>query len=199
MRLPTSTSVYQAVEFEIGVHPADDFVFDPVLGPEEPPDRIGLNAALGERLKAALAALRQNGGTPLGDPEPPPIAVQTQSFVSGVFSPDKFSSLTLLISAIRDAQGRTSGGTPQERDFNRRLFLVPNAHVARLEVGAVFRDGALRPGDSGHGGRALRRRRPQGPAGEARLHRRAGARLHRVRRGSRSSPSRRRRTAPATS
>ena len=52
-------SVYQAVEFEIGVHPADDFVFDPVLGPEEPPDRIGLNAALGERLKAALSALRR--------------------------------------------------------------------------------------------------------------------------------------------
>ena len=118
-----------------------------MLGPEEPPDRIGLNAALGERLKAALAALRQNAGTPLGDPEPPPIAVQTQSFVSGVFSPDKFSSLTLLISAIRDAQGRTSGATPQERDFNRRLFLVPNAHVARLEVGGVFRDGELRPGD----------------------------------------------------
>ena len=55
------------------------------------------------------------------------------------------------------------------------------------------------PGRQGHGGRALRRRRPQGPAGEARLHRRAGARLHRVRRGSRSSPSPRRRTAPATS
>ena len=141
-------SVYQAVEFEIGVHPADDFVFDPVLGPEEPPDRIGLNAALGKRLKAALAALRGSGGTPLGDPEPPPIAVQTQSFVSGVFSPDKFSSLTLLISAIRDAQGRTSGATSQERDLNRRLFLVPNGHVARLEDGEVFRDGALRPGDA---------------------------------------------------
>jgi choline dehydrogenase-like flavoprotein len=140
-------SVYEAVEFEIGVRPADDFVFDPVLGPEEPPDSIGLNAALGERLAAALAALRENGGTPLGDPEPPPIAVQTQSFVSGVFSPDKYSSLTLLMSAIRDAQGRTSGHTPEERDFNRRLFLVPNAHVARLEVADAFRDGAPRPGD----------------------------------------------------
>lgn len=148
-RLPPvgEETVYRAVEFEIGVHPADDFVFDPLLGPEEPPDRIGLNAALGERLKAALAALRAGAGTPLGDPEPPPIAVQTQSFVSGVFSPDKFSSLTLLISALRDAQGRTSGATPQERDFNRRLFLVPNAHVARLEVGGVLRDGALRAGD----------------------------------------------------
>jgi choline dehydrogenase-like flavoprotein len=140
-------SVYQAVEFEIGVQPADDFVFDPVLGPEEPADAIGLNAALEARLVRALAALRQDGGTPLGDPEPPPIAVQTQSFVSGVFSPDKFSSLTLLMSAIRDAQGRTAGGSPAERDFNRRLFLVPNAHVSRLDVADVSRDGALRPGE----------------------------------------------------
>ena len=72
-------SVYQAVEFEIGVQPADDFVFDPMLGPEEPPDRIGLNAALGARLQAAILALRVGDGAPLGDPEPPPIAVQTQS------------------------------------------------------------------------------------------------------------------------
>jgi len=27
-----------------------------------------------------------------------------------------------VISAFRDAQGRTSGATPQERDFNRRLL-----------------------------------------------------------------------------
>jgi choline dehydrogenase-like flavoprotein len=140
-------SVYEAVEFEIGVQPADDFVFDPVLGPDEPADAIGLNAALGFRLSDALAALRQGGGSPLGDLEAPPIAVQTQSFVSGVFSPDKYSSLTLLISALRDAQGRTTGGSPTERDFNRRLFLVPNAHVSRLQVADVFRDGALHPGD----------------------------------------------------
>lgn len=136
-------SVYEAVEFEIGVRPADDFV----LGPDEPPDRIGLNAALSARLTAALASLRAGGGTPLSGPEPPPIAVQTQSFVSGVFSPDKFSSLTLLVSAIRDAQARAAGATPQERDRARRLFLVPNAHVSRLAVGSVFRDGALRAGD----------------------------------------------------
>ena len=129
------------------MQPSDDFVFDPVLGPDEPPDHIGLNAALGARLTAALAALRQGSGTPLGDPEPPPIAVQTQSFVSGVFSPDKFSSLTLLISALRDAQARASGATPAERDADRRLFLVPNAHVSRLQVADVVRDGAPRPGD----------------------------------------------------
>jgi hypothetical protein len=142
-----ASSVYEAIEFEIGVQPADDFVFDPVLGPDEPANRIGLNAALEARLQAALTELRQSGGTPLGDPEPPPIAVQTQSFVSGVFSPDKYSSLTLLIPAIRDAQARTTGASPAERDANRRLFLVPNAHVSRLDVGDVFQDGELRLGE----------------------------------------------------
>ncbi len=139
-------SVYQAVEFEIGVQPADDYVFDPVPGPGEPAEKIGLNAALEARLKGALSTLRGTpAGTPLGDPEPPPIAVQTQSFVSGVFSPDKYSSLTLLLSALRYAQA-AGGDTAEERDRSRRLFLVPNAHVSRLAVEDVFRDGASRAG-----------------------------------------------------
>lgn len=130
---PPHASVYEAVEFEIGVKPADDFVFDPILGPEDPPGSIGLNEALRARLLAALTTLRAGPGTPLQDPEPPPIAVQTQSFVSGVFSPDKYSSLTLLISALRSARG--------EPDDKARLFLVPNCHVARLEVPNVPKDG----------------------------------------------------------
>ncbi|WP_306751692.1 hypothetical protein [Paracoccus actinidiae] len=96
-------SIYEAVEYEIGVKPSDDFIFDPILGPDEPPGRIGLNAALGTRLEHALGSLRNGAGTVLQDPEDPPIAVQTQSFVSEVFSPDKYSSLTLLMSAIRHA------------------------------------------------------------------------------------------------
>ena len=133
-------SVYEAVEFEIGVKPADDFVFDPILGPAEPDQaHVGLNAALQARLTAALDALAaQPGGAPVTDPEPPPIAVQTQSFVSGVFSPDKFSSLTLLMAARRDASSQ-----PDDRA---RLFIVPNAHVRRLIVPAVFRDGSERDG-----------------------------------------------------
>jgi hypothetical protein len=122
-------SVYEAVEFEIGVRPADDYVFDPVGGGEDPAQTIGLNSALRTRLGAALEALRLNGGTPLEDPQDPPIAVQTQSFVSGVFTPDKFSSLPLLISALRAAVGQSGGS-----DAARRLFLVPNAHVVRLQV-----------------------------------------------------------------
>jgi choline dehydrogenase-like flavoprotein len=122
-------SVYEAVEFEIGVRPADDYVFDPVGGGEDPAQTIGLNGALRARLGTALGALRADGGTLLSDPEDPPIAVQTQSFVSGVFSPDKFSSLPLLASALRAAIGQSGGS-----DAARRLFLVPNAHVVRLQV-----------------------------------------------------------------
>lgn len=127
-------SVYEEVEFEIGVQPADDYVFDPIAGLNEPPGAIGLNEALGARLKGALGVLRAGMGTPLQDPEPPPIAVQTQSFVSGVFSPDKYSSLTLLISALRNARGQSDGEAG--------LFLVPNAHVSKLVIPKLSRDGA---------------------------------------------------------
>jgi len=133
-------TVYEAVEFEIGVKPADDFVFDPILGPAEPDaNHLGLNKALKARLEAAVAKLAARpGGAPVARPEDPPIAVQTQSFVSGVFSPDKFSSLTLLMAARRDASG--------EPDARARLFIVPNAHVSRLIVPPVFRDGGDRDG-----------------------------------------------------
>jgi choline dehydrogenase-like flavoprotein len=126
--------VYEAVEFEIGVKPPDDFVFDPIAGPGEEPGSLGLNAALGARLADALAALRTQGEQRLAlAPQPPPIAVQTQSFVSGVFSPDKFSSLTLLMAALRNARSQP--------DAAARLFLVPNAHVSRIVVPDVDRDG----------------------------------------------------------
>jgi hypothetical protein len=142
-------SAYEAVEFEIGVRPADDYVFDPIRGGRGQEQTIGLNAALRRRLEAALPGLDGAlDGTALGPVEDPPIAVQTQSFVSGVFSPDKYSSLTLLMAALRAAQGETSGNSAAERDANRRLFLVPNAHVARLVVPPVPRDGAALAGHS---------------------------------------------------
>lgn len=137
---PDQNSVYEEVEFEIGVKPPDDFVFDPQLGPTEIPGAIGLNEAFGARLKEALGRLRASNKTLLQDPEPPPIAVQTQSFVSGVFSPDKFSSLSMLISALREGKGE--GNSEEERDRKTNLFLVPHAHVSRLVVPKTQRDGA---------------------------------------------------------
>lgn len=56
--------------------------------------------------------------------EDPPLAVQGQSPASGLFGFDKYSSVTLLIDAVREAAG--------QGDSQRRLFVVPNAHVVRL-------------------------------------------------------------------
>lgn len=63
--------------------------------------------------------------------EDPPLAVQGQAPASGLFSFDKYSSVNVLIEAARDAAGQT--------DSQRRLFIVPNAHVTRLSManGAV--------------------------------------------------------------
>ena len=49
--------------------------------------------------------------------------------MSGLFSFDKYSSLPLLIDAVRE-DVRGSGGS----DANRRLFLVPLAHVIKLHT-----------------------------------------------------------------
>lgn len=56
----------------------------------------------------------------------PPLAVQGQSPASGLFGFDKFSSATLLIDAVREAAG--------QGDSDRRLFVVPNAHVTRIQT-----------------------------------------------------------------
>jgi choline dehydrogenase-like flavoprotein len=63
--------------------------------------------------------------------EDPPLAVQGKSPASGVFAFDKYSSAFLLASACRDAAAAP--------DSQRRLFVVPNAHVIRLvtDGGAV--------------------------------------------------------------
>ncbi len=61
----------------------------------------------------------------------PPLAVQGSSPASGLFAFDKFSAVTLLIDAAREAS--------DQADAARGLFIVPNAHVTRLSVsnGAV--------------------------------------------------------------
>jgi len=73
----------------------------------------------------------------------PPLAVQGQSPASGLFGFDKYSSASVLIEATRDATNQP--------DSQRRLFVVPNAHVTRLNAPHgivtsidVFVDGAIR-------------------------------------------------------
>jgi choline dehydrogenase-like flavoprotein len=122
---PAATAQYLAdhyteVESETGVVPATDFITGELL------------EALRPRLVAA-AASTANIETGMGDQgvEVAPLAVQGSPPASGLFSFDKYSSLPLLIEAIRE-DVRASGGN----DAQRRLFLVPRAHVIKVHVAA---------------------------------------------------------------
>lgn len=80
-------------------------------------------------LKQRVDAIIQAHSVPnLDSVEDPPLAVQGQSPASGLFGFDKYSSVTLLIDAARDASNQS--------DSQRRLFVVPNAHVTRLITSA---------------------------------------------------------------
>jgi choline dehydrogenase-like flavoprotein len=117
---------YEAIEYEIGVAPSDDFVFDPLQVAGPGPRKVGLNEALRVFLDQEKGNI--NSETPncqITAVLPAPIAVQTQSYISGLFALDKYSSVPALTAATRDdhGDGRTS---------NLRMALVPNCHVVRL-------------------------------------------------------------------
>lgn len=106
---------YAFLERETGVEPDTDFIKGP------------LHDALATRTAAVITA----GVANLTEHRKPPIAVQGDSPGSGLFSFDKYSSLPVLIDAIRDAAA--------ENDTERRLFLVPRTRVIRMDTdrGAV--------------------------------------------------------------
>ena len=112
---------YEALEYEIGVAPSNDFVFDPLQAAGPGPRKVGLNEALRVFIDTKKAAIDARITAIL----PNPIAVQTQSSISGLFSLDKYSSVPALTGAVRNdhADGRES---------NLRIAVVPNAHVVRV-------------------------------------------------------------------
>jgi choline dehydrogenase-like flavoprotein len=112
---------YEATEYEIGVLPSDDFVFDPVQIAGAGPKKVGLN----EALRVFLDKKKTGIDAKITQILPPPIAVQTQSFISGLFSLDKYSSVPALFAAVRDDHG-------DGRESNLRMAVVPNCHVIRL-------------------------------------------------------------------
>jgi choline dehydrogenase-like flavoprotein len=125
---PASTAQYLRdhyidVESETGVEPATDFMFD-VLG------------SVLRNVCVAAASVTANIESTLGDHgvQVAPLAVQGSPPQSGLFSFDKFSSLPLLIEAIRDDVAGSAGNNGA-----RRLFLVPLAHAIKLHAssGAV--------------------------------------------------------------
>jgi choline dehydrogenase-like flavoprotein len=110
-------SHYTDVESETGVVPGTDFIFG------------ALHDVIATAVTGAAVGLPNLDTTVgAGGVEEAPLAVQGSSPVSGLFSFAKYSSLPLLTDAIRE-DIESSGG-----DTNRRLFLVPRAHVVRLHA-----------------------------------------------------------------
>jgi len=107
---------YSLLEQQTGVDVKTDFIQGPLF--ELIKTRIG-------------AAVQAMPSLNLDTVEDPPLAVQGQSPASGLFSFDKYSSITGLIEAVRQAAVAP--------DTDRRLFVVPNCHVTGLSVenGAV--------------------------------------------------------------
>jgi choline dehydrogenase-like flavoprotein len=101
---------YGTLERQTGVDVRTDFIQGPLF----------------DLLMARTTALI-GGAVPNTDTvEEPPLAVQGDPPAAGLFSFDKFSSITLLVDAVREAANQP--------DSQRRLFVVPNAHVTRLQA-----------------------------------------------------------------
>lgn len=109
------TQNYSKLEQQTGVADNTDFIQGPLF----------------DLLKTRFTALAQGGVANVSGVENPPLAVQGQSPASGLFAFDKYSSVTVLIDAAREAAA--------QHDAVRRLFVVPNAHVTRMDTtnGAV--------------------------------------------------------------
>ena len=101
---------YGSLERQVGVADTTDFIQGPLF----------------ELLKTRVTTLSQGTVANITSVENPPLAVQGQSPASGLFAFDKYSSVTVLIDAVREAASQSDAG--------RRLFVVPNAHVTRLEA-----------------------------------------------------------------
>ena len=108
---------YEDVARDTGVVPDTDFIFGE------------LHEALFPVVRTAVGAVPG-----LTEVEVAPLAVQGNAPASGLFSFDKYSSLPVLVDAVRRDVG-ASGGS----DAARRLFVVPRAHVVALHTA----DGAV--------------------------------------------------------
>jgi choline dehydrogenase-like flavoprotein len=109
---------YCLLEKQLGVSESTDFIQGELYG------------ALRDKAQAVRPSLL--GLTAV---EQPPLAVLGRAQASGLFAFNKYSSLPILISAIRDAIDEARGD-----DSRRRLFLVPRAHVVKLHTsGGIVR------------------------------------------------------------
>ena len=103
------TNNYPTLEQQTGVSVATDFIQGP------------LSNMLIQHANNAIGPIAN-----IDSVEDPPLAVEGQSPASGLFSFDKYTSTALMIEAARDASA--------EPDPQRRLFIVPNAHVTTVNT-----------------------------------------------------------------
>lgn len=105
---------YEVTEKETGVFDKTDYISGSLFD------------ELAKRCKAVMGSVPTINAI-----EDAPLAVQAAAPASGLFSFDKYSSAPILSEAIREA-----ASSP---DWRRRLFLVPHAHVVKLNTtgGAV--------------------------------------------------------------
>lgn len=107
--LAHAADLYERVEKETGVFDKTDYISGPLFD------------ALNKKFKSAVASVASVDGI-----EDAPLAVQAAPPASGLFSFDKWSSMPILTDAVREAAGRP--------DWQRRLFIVPRAHVTTLNT-----------------------------------------------------------------
>jgi len=112
---------YKVLQRQVGILDSQDNVAtDYIEGP------------LFDALKAKVDAIIAAKSVPnLDTSENAPLAVQGVPPASGLFPFDKYSSAFILVEAVREAAAAP--------DHDRRLFVVPNTHVIRLQTtgGAV--------------------------------------------------------------
>lgn len=104
---------------QLGSDIPNDFIFGP------------LHDALRARLTAAIGAVP--GALPIASPADveAPLAVQSAPSRSGFFPFNKFSTLPILLQAVRDAEAEAPGN-----DWGKRLMVLPRCQVRRLHLDA---------------------------------------------------------------
>jgi hypothetical protein len=129
------SATYPDVEKEIGVQDKADYLAG------------NLNTQLNASLKSATSGPGTlTPGVTVDVVDDAPLAVQAGSPGPGLFSFDKYSSVPSLYEAVRDDINRRWTLNDNSR---RRLFLVPRAHVVRLQLTS----GSVSGVDLGYNGR----------------------------------------------
>ncbi|WP_043341876.1 family 16 glycoside hydrolase [Belnapia moabensis] len=121
-----NTRLFALAQRQLGTDLTNDFITGP------------LHSELRARLFANLAGVAAAIGVATADELEAPLAVQSASPLPGFFPFNKFSSLPLLLEAVRADVGRSGN------DSQRRLMVVPRCHAISLGLGPNNRVNLIR-------------------------------------------------------